>query len=348
MRVLLVDDEPDILEQAEIFLRRENDYFEIETTTSPEQALSYIEGDNFDAVVSDYQMPGKDGLELLKEVRSKGADAPFIIFTGRGREAVAMRALNLGADHYLQKSGEPSTQYKVLSHMIEKAVGYREARRMEEFLHTLLRQDLRSKNQIITGYLELLDDADLTEEDREHLNSARNKAKRELEIIEEIKKLKEIYENETFTEKRIGRVLDNVIEELNEMIEEDFEVEVNQENQKIGVMGDYSLNRLFIDIITTRIRDYGSKRIRIEMEQLDGNNLVRIEDDGERLPKEVKDLFTGEIYKGRTTGAVGVRYSIAAMIAKHNHGGIEVKDSELGGASFDVHLRKVQEGDARG
>ncbi|MHC1630477.1 MAG: response regulator, partial [Methanoculleaceae archaeon] len=47
----------------------------------------------FDAVVSDYKMPGIDGIELLRAVRNGGSDIPFIIFTGKGREEVVVEAI---------------------------------------------------------------------------------------------------------------------------------------------------------------------------------------------------------------------------------------------------------------
>ena len=52
-------------------------------------------------------MPGKDGIEFLKQVRMEKGDIPFILFTGRGREEVVIEAINNGADFYLQKEATP-------------------------------------------------------------------------------------------------------------------------------------------------------------------------------------------------------------------------------------------------
>ena len=76
----------------------------------------------FDAIVSDYQMPGEDGLDFLKELRKKGNTTPFVIFTGKGREEVAIEALNLGADRYIQKSSDPEAVFIELSHCIKQIV----------------------------------------------------------------------------------------------------------------------------------------------------------------------------------------------------------------------------------
>ncbi|MFP4197402.1 MAG: PAS domain S-box protein [Methanomassiliicoccales archaeon] len=121
--VLLVDDEPDFLEMAREFLEQEDDRLIVEAAHSSREALRLLEGRDFDAVVSDYQMPEMDGLELLREIRER-SDLPFIMFTGKGREEVAMKALNLGANRYLRKGGDPSSQFGVLSRAIAHEVRY--------------------------------------------------------------------------------------------------------------------------------------------------------------------------------------------------------------------------------
>jgi CheY-like chemotaxis protein len=63
-----------------------------------------------------------DGIAFLKTVRKTWPTLPFIIFTGRGREEVVVEALNSGADHYLQKGGEPRSQFAELGHVITRSV----------------------------------------------------------------------------------------------------------------------------------------------------------------------------------------------------------------------------------
>ncbi len=123
MKILLVDDEEGILEQAKIFLEKEINDLKVETVCSVKDGLEKLEKRKFDAVVSDYQMPGTDGLELLEILREeKNDDIPFIMFTGKSREEVAIEALNLGANRYLQKGGDPNSQYGVLAQAIEQEV----------------------------------------------------------------------------------------------------------------------------------------------------------------------------------------------------------------------------------
>ncbi|MEI7649860.1 MAG: PAS domain S-box protein, partial [Methanomicrobiales archaeon] len=73
-------------------------------------------------IISDYQMPDMGGITFLKQLKASGNKTPFIIFTGRGREEVVIDALNNGADFYIQKGGEPKSQFAELSHKIKTAV----------------------------------------------------------------------------------------------------------------------------------------------------------------------------------------------------------------------------------
>ena len=133
MRVLLIDDDPDLLQQGKIFLERKRDCLEIETANSGKDGLEKIEEETYDAVVSDHQMPDMTGVELLKKTRNRGYDIPIILFTGRGREEVAMEALNNGANRYLRKGGDPKSQYGVLAQAIIQEVKYH---RLENMVKT--------------------------------------------------------------------------------------------------------------------------------------------------------------------------------------------------------------------
>ncbi|HTY46670.1 MAG TPA: PAS domain S-box protein [Methanomassiliicoccales archaeon] len=128
MRILLVDDEAAILEITEEFLEISM-VADVDTASSATEGLAKLELGSYDAVVSDYQMPGEDGIAFLKKLRSRGIEIPFILFTGKGREEVVIEALNSGADFYLQKGGQPEAQFAELENQIITAV---ERRRAEE------------------------------------------------------------------------------------------------------------------------------------------------------------------------------------------------------------------------
>lgn len=130
VRILLVDDEPALLDIISIFLKK-IEGFTIECVTSGQEALDKLHATDYDVIVSDYMMPGMNGIDLLKTLRAEGNHTPFIIFTGKGKEDVAIEALNHGAMFFIPKEGDARAQIHQLKNMILLA---EEQKRSEEEL----------------------------------------------------------------------------------------------------------------------------------------------------------------------------------------------------------------------
>jgi PAS domain S-box-containing protein len=118
--ILYVDDEQGLLELGKLYL--EEGGFSVDCEVSGKVALDRIASGHYNAIISDYQMPVMNGIELLKAVRQRFGNIPFILFTGRGREEVVIAAINNGADFYLQKGGDPTAQFAELAHKVRQAV----------------------------------------------------------------------------------------------------------------------------------------------------------------------------------------------------------------------------------
>jgi PAS domain S-box-containing protein len=147
IRVLLVDDMPDVLELTKTFLGRVDERFDIVTETSADAGLTRLTDDAVDCVVSDYNMPGMNGLEFLEVVRERDPERPFILFTGRGSEEVASDAISAGVTDYLQK-GTGHQQYELLANRILNGVArHRAELRMQE--HERISTVVRRVNQVL-------------------------------------------------------------------------------------------------------------------------------------------------------------------------------------------------------
>lgn len=125
IRILLVDHDIGSLKLTKDCLEPEN-RFKIDTATSVCEAWTKLENGEYDAIVADYQMPEKNGLVFLKELREKN-NTPFIMFTSEGSEEVAIKTFNLGADQYINKIGDTKTVYLELTHGILAAVERKKA-----------------------------------------------------------------------------------------------------------------------------------------------------------------------------------------------------------------------------
>jgi len=119
-KVLHIDDEEMVLELTKEFLAL--DGIEVHGMTDSLAVKDELAREEYDVVISDYLMPSMNGLELLESLRKDGISVPFILFTGKGREDVAIEALNHGADFYVQKGGDPKAQFAELSNMVTKCV----------------------------------------------------------------------------------------------------------------------------------------------------------------------------------------------------------------------------------
>jgi len=141
IRVLYVDDESALLKIVKTFLELSGQIL-VDTSISVSDAREKLETQPYDAILSDYDMPEMDGIEFLRYIRLRFGELPFILFTGKGREEVVINALNSGADFYLQKGGEPKSQFVELEHKIRQAV---EQNRIKD---ELLRSEQRYRNVV--------------------------------------------------------------------------------------------------------------------------------------------------------------------------------------------------------
>ncbi len=131
--ILVIDDDEDILFIAQKCLKAADADFSIIPATNAQEALRLIETETIDAIICDFYLgPEKmNGLELLEWLREEGLTTPFIIFTGRSREEIAIQALNLGADYYLEKSTDLEGLFAEIYHHIRNVV---RSKRTEEAL----------------------------------------------------------------------------------------------------------------------------------------------------------------------------------------------------------------------
>ncbi|GAA0533931.1 GAF domain-containing protein [Halorubrum ejinorense] len=138
-RVLFVDDEPGAADLAATHVERLVDGIETVTRVSPDEALDVVRSERVDCVVSDFDMPGSNGLEFLDAAREVDPGLPFVLFTGKGSEEIASEAITAGVTDYLQK-GAGRDRYEMLANSVANALGRRRAER-----------DLREVNAKVTA-----------------------------------------------------------------------------------------------------------------------------------------------------------------------------------------------------
>ena len=145
-RILIVDDEPEIVRGLEDNLRFEG--YQTFAATDGYQALAAAAREAPDLILLDIMMPGLSGWDVCRELRSKGIDVPIIMLTARGEEGDRVRGLELGADDYITK---PFSLRELLARVraVLRRPGPRQ--KVEEFAFGDVRVRLRGRQAFRAG-----------------------------------------------------------------------------------------------------------------------------------------------------------------------------------------------------
>jgi DNA-binding NtrC family response regulator len=119
-RILIVDDEIDMLELLELIITDRTDY-EVTTTNNPLEVPELLKKNPYDLVITDLRMPDVDGIELIEMVKQIDDQLPFMIITAYGTIESAVEAMRKGAFDYITK---PFRQEQILL-TIEKVMKWR-------------------------------------------------------------------------------------------------------------------------------------------------------------------------------------------------------------------------------
>jgi len=134
-KILIVDDDPEILEVITDILREGG--YAVDTAPDGVKAITYIDAESYDLVITDLNLPEVDGMMVLKHVVDQSPDTMCIILTGYGTIKSAVEAIKTGAFDYITK---PIKSGEILM-VVEKALRYKHLERE----NILLRQQLRKK-----------------------------------------------------------------------------------------------------------------------------------------------------------------------------------------------------------
>lgn len=101
MRILIVEDEQHLAEALSQILKKNN--YSVDVVHDGEDGLDYALSDIYDLLLLDIMLPGRDGISILKTIRSKGLSVPVILLTAKGETPDKIAGLDYGADDYVAK-----------------------------------------------------------------------------------------------------------------------------------------------------------------------------------------------------------------------------------------------------
>ncbi len=147
-KVLHIDDDPNFLE---LFQIKFSGRFSITMALGVDEALNYLDKQEFDVIVTDYEMPEKSGIDLLNELKGRDIDIPVIFCTGQGNEDIAREAFLCGVHDYFTKELYNFAHKEKLINSMEKAIrAHRSEREKREAIKAVYESE--EKHRLLTEH----------------------------------------------------------------------------------------------------------------------------------------------------------------------------------------------------
>ena len=239
---------------------------------------------------------------------------------------------------------EKKDKYRKVAGVVIDVTERKEAEEREQFLNSLLRHDIKNKAQAVQSFLRLLEEEELSEDSKELVEEAIKANKESVNLIQKVRLLLKAQEEEKEPVDIVSTIKDSV--ESNEKLArmEGIELSVECPSSDCKVKGGSLLGEIFHNIIENSINHSEGSRINISGEVKDDEVVCSIEDDGKGIPDDKKETI---FEKGFTTDeerGTGLGLFLVKMLLESYGGSIEVKDSDMSGARFDVRLKKISQG----
>jgi DNA-binding response OmpR family regulator len=120
-RILVIDDDRDILEIIKLEL--EDDLScTVDICPASKTAIDLVKKRPYDVIIADWRMPVMNGTSLVRALRAAGCLSSIIIYSGKGMGPDIQEALDCGADHYLNRTGDPDSEFTELKSLVKNAV----------------------------------------------------------------------------------------------------------------------------------------------------------------------------------------------------------------------------------
>jgi len=233
----------------------------------------------------------------------------------------------------IEKNGE-----RIIEGIIHDITQRKKAEEEAEFYNSLLRHDLGNKNQIVLGYLELLQKYDLGEKERELLKKALEAVETSNELITKVRFLHQIEE-----EKIRSIDVDKVIKKVAQAYKEEAEkngMEINYKKTGIKAMAGILFEEMIANIVENAVKHSGGSILKISASEEGDYCRISIEDDGKGIPDSMKENIFNKKFKGKESKGSGLGLYIVKKLVEKYGGRIEVSDGTKKGTRFDIYLPK--------
>ena len=358
INILIADDEEKILTRLERILLKEG--YAVGTASDGNTALQRLSARTYDIVLTDINMPDRNGFEVMEYIRSEGIDTLPLVLTGYASVESAIRAMKLGAYDFIQKPVDAETLKLIVYRAAERVVLKRENERnllelkklsdlKDEFL-TVVSHDLRSPLSSIGGYANyLLKKGDLSDTQRSYLLIIREIADNLYSLVNELLDISKIESGVI----RLSMEETDITELVNTSIN-NFILLASDKNTAIHFHNGLDSPRVVIDrmkmlqvinnLINNAVKFTENGEIHVSAERSpDGAVMLTIRDTGTGMPPdalgsifEKYSFFRSEGTRGE--GGTGLGLVICKRFVDLHGGTIEAESTQVRGSVFRVRI----------
>lgn len=312
-------------------------------TADGDEGLQWIDQQPPHCVLLDYSLPGRNGIEVLKRIRSKHPFIPVVILTGQGNEKVAVDAMQHGAQNYISKSAiTPETLDHVINMAIEHCLMQKrihDQRTSLEVFTLALAHDLKEPARTIRSLVEMLDHYErFSQKGHQYLQHIQNASDRMLTLIDTVFMYTRLDDPGQMARTACDtrKVLQEVQENIAQLIKE-RNASISASSMPVVHVSGTQMTQLLQNLICNAIH-HNSKPVEIHVRVSAQHDywLFRVSNNGEIIdPSHVKSIFDPfRRLNSNNLQGTGLGLSICKKIVE-SHGGKIWCESRVGeGTSF--------------
>jgi len=352
IKLLIVDDSEDdrMFYKRELQKNRDTQYI-VSETDSGENILPFIVAEQPACILLDYSLPGHNGIEILKHIRSKHLYIPVVMLTGQGNEVVAVSAIQEGAQNYIAKSNITSESLqRIIRIAIEHCALHKridEQRLSLEIFTRALAHDLKEPVRTISSFLDIISTHEqLSEKGAKHFGYIKNATERMGALIESVFMYTQLDSADKQLKKEacdVGTVLKEAEDNLHELITEHRAVITS------GTMPEAHVNRMqmiqvFQNLITNAIyHNDGTPVIHIAVEEKEEHWQFSVSDNGTGINSDhIGKIFEPfKRFARHKKQGMGLGLAICKKIMELHNGKIWYETGADNGAVFIFTIPKA-------
>jgi len=220
----------------------------------------------------------------------------------------------------------------------------KEAERRIELYNSLMRHDITNNSQMAHGYLEILMDTEMTEEQRKFASKAMKSIEKSRDLVWKVRDINKAKERHKLGRFNIDAIIKKGIAICAHRAEEKG-VSIKYEGKNIDVIADELAENVFSNIILNAIEHSGCDKIDIKVEDMPGEEYCRvtIHDNGRGIPVQMRESIFEWGVKSKESNGSGLGLYLVKTIVESYGGRIELKDGKGEGTTFEICLRKWKE-----